>query len=80
MGFENILNRIVLPDSRELLRSAIKSVQSGQKTPPMEWHIMRTDGEERTVYTDEIKVFFDRDDKPIRMIVPVQDITERKKR
>jgi two-component system cell cycle sensor histidine kinase PleC len=70
-----LLNRIH-PDDRDKARSASDRANStGTAAPPLEYRIVRPDGEERILYRENA-IQHDDSGKPVRRIVTYKDITE----
>ncbi|MFC1811334.1 PAS domain S-box protein [Thermodesulfobacteriota bacterium] len=73
---KNIIEKLIHPDDREKVQSAFEKAFSGTSQPALEWRIVRPDGMERIMYSRGAKVSLDKDNKPSKIIAPVQDITE----
>jgi two-component system cell cycle sensor histidine kinase PleC len=72
---EYLLNRIH-PDDRDKAKSASDRANStGTAAPPLEYRIVRPDGEERILYRENA-IQHDDSGKPVRRIVTYKDITE----
>jgi PAS domain S-box-containing protein len=74
----NIMAKLIHPEDQEKVQSAFEKTLAGEVQPPIEWRIIRPDGKERIMYSEGAKVFFDKDNKPTKIIASVQDITDRK--
>jgi PAS domain S-box-containing protein len=73
---KNIIEKLIHPDDRKKIQSAFENAFSGASQPALEWRIVRPDGMERIMYSGGAKVSLDKDNKPHKIIAPVQDITE----
>ncbi len=69
---------VVHPDDREMLRGTFERNMRGEKTSPVEFRIVRPDGEVRWMLRD---VEIERNDagKPMRFLTTKQDITDRRR-
>jgi len=72
----NIIEKLIHPDDREKVQSAFEKAFAGASQPALEWRIVRPDGMERIMYSKGAKVSLDKNNKPSKIIAPVQDITE----
>ncbi|HLI21830.1 MAG TPA: PAS domain-containing protein [Stellaceae bacterium] len=72
------LIKIIHPDDRERFQKERDAELSGKAIGPLEYRIVRADGEERVVRR-ESQVTVDADNRPIRVFGTLQDITERKR-
>ncbi len=76
--YEAFLSRVD-PDDREAVRQAVDaSLADPQKLYGIEHRVLRSDCTDRIVH-EQGRVFFDQDQRPLRMIGTVLDITERKR-
>jgi len=75
---DNIMAKLIHPEDREKVQSALEKALAGEVQPPLEWRIIRPDGKERIMYSEGAKVSFDKDNKPTKIIASVKDITDRK--
>ncbi len=73
---ETFLNS-VHPDDRVFVTETARSAMVEKRPFDLNFRITRSDGMERIVH-EQAEVTFDGNDKPIRMVGTVQDITERK--
>lgn len=69
--------RHVHPDDRVMVRAAVAEAFAGRHAYSIEHRIIRTDGKERTVL-EHGNIEFDIQDRPLRLIGAVQDITQQK--
>lgn len=75
--FECFVEKYIHPDYKKtVIRRARHAIKSG-KTKPIEYKVITESGEERWVRTIG-KSLFDSENKPVKMIGTLQDITERK--
>ncbi len=77
-GTAELLLSLVHPDDREKFLAGRDAALHGTPIPPLDFRIIRADGEERILHR-EYGVMFDELGKPFRMFGTVQDITERKR-
>ena len=81
VDWEMVQSTLIHPDDGPLLAERLKASlvdpDAAALLPPIEYRIIRPDGTTRTVWGNNV-VFFDKHEKPIRMVCAVQDITERK--
>jgi PAS domain S-box-containing protein len=75
---DNIMAKLIHPEDREKVQSALEKTLAGEVQPPLEWRIIRPDGKERIMYSEGAKVSFDKNNTPTKIIASVQDITDRK--
>jgi PAS domain S-box-containing protein len=75
--FEDYLN-YVHPSDREMLRALRALNREGAGMEPVEYRIIRTDGEERWVHR-EVELRRDAHGTPITLFTTQQDVTERKR-
>ncbi len=68
----------VHPDDRDLVAAALARAVRGNAPYSIEHRIVRPDGTERVLFAWD-KVITDSTGRPIRMVVTIQDITERKR-
>jgi PAS domain S-box-containing protein len=66
---------LVHPDDRELVIDSIRASETGVTLSPLQYRIIRRDGETRWVYR-EAEVFFDDQGTPIGRVSTYQDVTE----
>ncbi|MBI3601085.1 MAG: PAS domain-containing protein [Nitrospinae bacterium] len=67
----------VHPEDRELVKNAVNKALYNKKTYSIDHRIVLPDGAKRIVH-EQARVIYDRDDKPVRMIGTVQDITQQR--
>ena len=77
-GTAELLLSLVVPEDREKFLAGRDAALQKRSIPPLDFRIVRPDGEERILHR-EYGVVFDDDGKPIRMFGTIQDITERKR-
>ncbi len=79
IDWDAIRETAIHPDDREMLSQRLDASRVGPDVdlPPLEYRILRPDGSERSVWGNNV-VFFDEDQKPVRMVCAIQDVTERK--
>lgn len=73
--FETFLDS-VHPDDRRFVEKSINDSLHGGKTYSINHRILLPEGTERIVH-QQGEVLFDKEDKPVRMVGTVQDVTER---
>lgn len=76
-GTAELLLSLVHPDDRKKFVEGRDAALDRKPTSPLDFRIIRPDGEERILHR-EYGVMFDDSGKPLRMFGTVQDITERK--
>lgn len=69
--------RLVHPEDRDKVLASIAASEQGLKTPPIQYRIIRPDGEIRWVYR-ESEVIFDPDGKPGARLSTYKDITDQR--
>lgn len=67
--------RFVHPDDRERVEAATRHSDLGLPSPPLEYRIVRPNGDVRVVYREN-DVLLDEADRPVRRISVFKDITE----
>ena len=75
--FENIMTKLIHPDDREKVQKAAEDAIKGNPKP-LEYRIVRPDGETRTVWTEGAEIIHDENGEVIKLIGTTQDITGRK--
>jgi PAS domain S-box-containing protein len=73
-GVENLLN-LVHPDDQDKLRAMMRDLQKDKTHPPVEYRIIRPDGEIRHLYREH-EVVADRAGRPVRVASTIKDVTE----
>jgi len=68
---------LVHPEDREAVETAVNEAMYNQKPYNIDHRIIRPDGSRRIVH-ERAKVFYDEENKPVRMVGTVQDISELK--
>ncbi|MHC4165803.1 MAG: PAS domain S-box protein [Planctomycetota bacterium] len=68
----------VHPDDREMVREAVNEAVDNHKSYSIDHRVVRPDGTERIVH-EQAEVLYDADERSVRMIGTVQDVTESKK-
>jgi len=76
---KKVINELAHSGDREKVLSALDKAVAGEEPPPMEWRIIRPDGEERVLFSPGLKIIYGSAGKTRKIIMPVQDITARKK-
>ena len=76
-GLHEALLRLVHPDDRAKFKEARAAAFQNRQVPPVDFRIIRHDGQERILHP-EYRVAFDDKGKPLRFYGTVQDVTERK--
>ena len=74
-GFDLFVER-VHPDDRELVRTLRRHSDAGRINDPGEFRIVRPDGEVRWLYR-QAEMMRGPDGKPVKLIIMLQDVTER---
>ena len=68
---------LVHPDDRDIVNNAVEAAIKEKKSLAIDHRIVLPDGSSRVVH-EQGEVFFNEEEKPLRMLGTVQDITERK--
>jgi PAS domain S-box-containing protein len=66
---------LVHPDDRAMVKAAVERSNSGIPSPPLEYRIVRPDGDVRFVYREN-DLLFDDEGRPTRRISTLKDVTE----
>ena len=69
--------RLVHPDDRDIVRASIAASEQGLKPTPIQYRIIRPDGEIRWLYR-ESEVILDPDGKPSARLSTYKDITDQR--
>jgi PAS domain S-box-containing protein len=69
------LYNMIHPDDRATVRAAVERSNAGIPSPPLEYRIVRPDGEVRYVYREN-DLLFDDSGRPVRRISTLKDVTE----
>ena len=62
-------------EDRDRVKAVVRQASTGTRPPPIEYRIVRPDGQIRTLYAD-VEVMADAGGKPARLMIVVKDVTE----
>jgi PAS domain S-box-containing protein len=76
--FESVLDQYVVPEDRNLVRSAVEGILGNHEPFSFHYRVERPDGEVRVIHSQG-SLLCDEQGTPVRMFGTAQDVTERKR-